>query len=153
MMSTYLPSVFGENLMDVFDDFDRFFDFDYPQVDRKLYGKRAGHVMKTDVREQEDKYEVVIDLPGFKKEEIKVELKEGYLTVSAGKSLEEGDKNQEGKYIRRERYVGNMSRSFFVGKDITKEDIHAKFEDGVLTLDFPKEAPKKVEETHYITIG
>ncbi|MBR6397896.1 MAG: Hsp20 family protein, partial [Lachnospiraceae bacterium] len=84
---------------------------------------------------------------------IKVELKEGYLTVSAGKSLEEGDKNQEGKYIRRERYVGNMSRSFFVGKDITKEDIHAKFEDGVLTLDFPKEAPKKVEETHYITIG
>ncbi len=145
-----VPSLFTN---DVFDDFDRFFDFDYPQVDRKLYGKRAGHVMKTDVREQEDKYEVVIDLPGFKKEEIKVELKEGYLTVSAGKSLEEGDKNQEGKYIRRERYVGNMSRSFFVGKDITKEDIHAKFEDGVLTLDFPKEAPKKVEETHYITIG
>ncbi|MBR7016113.1 MAG: Hsp20/alpha crystallin family protein [Lachnospiraceae bacterium] len=145
-----VPSLFTN---DVFDDFDRFFDFDYPQVDRKLYGKRAGHVMKTDVREQEDKYEVVIDLPGFKKEEIKVELKEGYLTVSAGKSLEEGDKNQEGKYIRRERYVGNMSRSFFVGKDVTKEDIHAKFEDGVLTLDFPKEAPKKVEETHYITIG
>ena len=145
-----VPSLFTN---DVFDDFDRFFDFDYPQVDRKLYGKRAGHVMKTDVREQEDKYEVVIDLPGFKKEEIKVELKEGYLTVSAGKSLEEGDKNQEGKYIRRERYVGNMSRSFFVGKDITKEDIHAKFEDGVLTLVFPKEAPKKVEETHYITIG
>ncbi len=145
-----VPSLFTN---DVFDDFDRFFDFDYPQVDRKLYGKRAGHVMKTDVREQEDKYEVVIDLPGFKKEEIKVELKEGYLTVSAGKSLEEGDKDKEGKYIRRERYVGNMSRSFFVGKDITKEDIHAKFEDGVLTLDFPKEAPKKVEETHYITIG
>jgi HSP20 family molecular chaperone IbpA len=145
-----VPSLFTN---DVFDDFDRFFDFDYPQVDRKLYGKRAGHVMKTDVREQEDKYEVIIDLPGFKKEEIKVELKEGYLTVSAGKSLEEGDKNQEGKYIRRERYVGNMSRSFFVGKDITKEDIHAKFDDGVLTLDFPKEAPKKVEETHYITIG
>ena len=145
-----VPSLFTN---DVFDDFDRFFDFDYPQVDRKLYGKRAGHVMKTDVREQEDNYEVVIDLPGFKKEVIKVELKEGYLTVSAGKSLEEGDKNQEGKYIRRERYVGNMSRSFFVGKDITKEDIHAKFEDGVLTLDFPKEAPKKVEETHYITIG
>jgi HSP20 family molecular chaperone IbpA len=145
-----VPSLFTN---DVFDDFDRFFDFDYPQVDSKLYGKRAGHVMKTDVREQEDKYEVVIDLPGFKKEEIKVELKEGYLTVSAGKSLEEGDKNQEGKYIRRERYVGNMSRSFFVGKDVTKEDIHAKFEDGVLTLDFPKEAPKKVEETHYITIG
>ena len=145
-----VPSLFTN---DVFDDFDRFFDFDYPQVDRKLYGKRAGHVMKTDVREQEDKYEVVIDLPGFKKEEIKVELKEGYLTVSAGKSLEEGDKDKEGKYIRRERYVGNMSRSFFVGKDVTKEDIHAKFEDGVLTLDFPKEAPKKVEETHYITIG
>ncbi len=145
-----VPSLFTN---DVFDDFDRFFDFDYPQVDRKLYGKRAAHVMKTDVREREDKYEVVMDLPGFKKEEIKVELKEGYLTVSAGKSLEEGDKDKEGKYIRRERYVGNMSRSFFVGKDITKEDIHAKFEDGVLTLDFPKEAPKKVEETHYITIG
>ena len=145
-----VPSLFTN---DVFDDFDRFFDFDYPQVDRKLYGKRAGHVMKMDVREQEDKYEVVIDLPGFKKEEIKVELKEGYLTVSAGKSLEEGDKDKEGKYIRRERYVGNMSRSFFVGKDVTKEDIHAKFEDGVLVLDFPKEAPKRVEETHYITIG
>ena len=145
-----VPSLFTN---DVFDDFDRFFDFDYPQVDRKLYGKRAAHVMKTDVREREDKYEVVMDLPGFKKEEIKVELKEGYLTVSAGKSLEEGDKDKEGKYIRRERYVGNMSRSFVVGKDITKEDIHAKFEDGVLTLDFPKEAPKKVEETHYITIG
>ena len=145
-----VPSLFTN---DVFDDFDRFFDFDYPQVDRKLYGKRAAHVMKTDVREREDKYEVVMDLPGFKKEEIKVELKEGYLTVSAGKSLEEGDKDKEGKYIRRERYVGNMSRSFFVGKDVTKEDIHAKFEDGVLTLDFPKEAPKRVEETHYITIG
>ena len=145
-----VPSLFTN---DVFDDFDRFFDFDYPQVDRKLYGKRAAHVMKTDVREHEDKYEVVMDLPGFKKEEIKVELKEGYLTVSAGKSLEEGDKDKEGKYIRRERYVGNMSRSFFVGKDVTKEDIHAKFEDGVLTLDFPQEAPKRVEETHYITIG
>ena len=144
-----VPSLFTN---DVFDDFDRFFDFDYPQVDRKLYGKRAGHVMKTDVREQEDKYEVVIDLPGFKKEEIKVELKEGYLTVSAGKSLEEGDKNQEGKYIRRERYVGNMSRSFFVGKDVTKEDIHAKFEDGVLTLDFPKEKPMALPERKTIQI-
>ena len=145
-----VPSLFTN---DLFDDFDHFFDFEYPQVDRKLYGKRAGHVMKTDVREHENKYEVAIDLPGFKKEEIKIELKDGYLTVSAGKSLEEGNKNDEGKYIRHERYVGNMSRSFYVGENMRQEDVQAKFEDGVLTLDFPKEAPKRVEEKHYITIG
>ncbi len=133
-----MPSIFGENL------FDDWMDFSFPDVDRALYGKRADHVMKTDVKEKEDGYEVDIDLPGFKKDEIRVMLDNGYLTISAAKGLDKDEKNKEGKYIRRERYAGTMSRSFYVGAQVKNEEVHAKFEDGILRLQVPKkqEAPK-----------
>ncbi len=133
-----MPSIFGENL------FDDWMDFSFPDVDRALYGKRADHVMKTDVKEKEDGYEVDIDLPGFKKDEIRVMLDNGYLTISAAKGLDKDEKNKEGKYIRRERYAGTMSRSFYVGAQVKNEEVHAKFEDGILRLQVPKkqEVPK-----------
>ena len=141
-----MPSIFGENL------FNDWMDFSFPDVDRKLYGKRADHIMKTDVREKEDAYEVMIDLPGFKKEEVKIELKNGNLTIHAAKTLDKEEK-KEGKYIRQERYSGNMSRSFYVGENVKVQDVQAKFENGILTLDIPKKDPKKpVEENHYVTI-
>ncbi|MBQ1922484.1 MAG: Hsp20/alpha crystallin family protein, partial [Lachnospiraceae bacterium] len=123
-------------------------------VEKKLYGGHAGRIMKTDVREHETGYEIAVDLPGFKKDEIKLELKDGYLTVSAAKGLEENEKDKKtGKYIRRERYSGSMSRSYFVGEDMKQEDIKAKFEDGVLNICLPKkELQQKVEENHFITI-
>lgn len=128
-------------------------DFSFPDIDRKLYGKHVNNIMKTDVKEKDGGYEVAIDLPGFKKEEVKAELKDGYLTISAVKGLDKDEKNQEGKYIRRERYVGNMSRSFYVGEDITENDIHAKFENGILMLDIQKkEEQKKVDQKRYVTI-
>ena len=142
-----MPSIFGENL------FNNWMDFSFPDIDRKLYGKHVNNIMKTDVKEKDGGYEVAIDLPGFKKEEVKAELKDGYLTISAVKRLDKDEKNQEGKYIRRERYVGNMSRSFYVGEDITENDIHAKFENGILMLDIPKkEEQKKVDQKRYVTI-
>ncbi len=142
-----MPSIFGENL------FNNWMDFSFPDIDRKLYGKHVNNIMKTDVKEKDGGYEVAIDLPGFKKEEVKAELKDGYLTISAVKGLDKDEKNQEGKYIRRERYVGNMSRSFYVGEDITENDIHAKFENGILMLDIPKkEEQKKVDQKRYVTI-
>lgn len=141
------PSIWNENL---FDDlmnleFPSFRDFD--NTDRKLYGKNANHLMKTDVHEHDDHYEVDIDLPGFKKDEITLDLENGYLTVGASKSLDEDHKNLKGKLIRQERYTGSMQRSFYVGEYITEEDISAKFEDGVLRLSVPKkEAPKLPEK-------
>ena len=103
-------------------------------------------------RELENTYELDIDLPGFKKDEVKIELDGGYLTISATKGANNDEQNKEGKYIRRERYTGTMSRSFYVGEDVQQEDIHAKFEDGILKLTVPKENPKKVEEKKYISI-
>ena len=110
--------------------------------------------MKTDIKEKKDGYELEIDLPGFKKDEVTAELNDGYLTVSAAKGLDQDEQEKEtGKYIRRERYAGNMSRSFYVGKDITEKDIHGKYENGILMLDIPKKAPeKKVEEKKFVTI-
>ena len=141
-----MPSIFGENL------FNDWMDFSFPDVDRKLYGKHVDRIMKTDVREKEDAYEVMIDLPGFKKEEVKIELKNGNLTIHAAKTLDKEEK-KEGKYIRQERYSGNMSRSFYVGENVKVKDVQAKFENGILTLDIPKKDPKKpVEENHYVTI-
>ena len=142
-----MPSIFGENLFN-----DDWMNFGFPEVDKALYGKHAGHEMKTDVRETESGYEVDIDLPGFKKDEINVELNNGYLSISAAKGLDKEEK-KEGKYIRKERYAGSMSRSFYVGKDITEKDIHGKYENGILMLDIPKKAPeKKVEEKKFVTI-
>ena len=97
----------------------------------------------TDVKETEHGYEVAIDLPGFKKDEVKAELKDGYLTISAARGLDKDEQDKNGTYIRRERYAGNMSRSFYVGEDITETDIHAKFENGILMLDVPKKEEKK----------
>lgn len=144
-----MPSIFGENLFDEWmNDFDReFFGSRNP-----LYGKHAKNMMKTDVRETENTYELDIDLPGFKKEEITAQLKDGYLTIAASKGLDKDQKDKEGKYIRQERYAGAMSRSFYIGNAIHQEDIHARYEDGILKLSIPKKAPKTVEEKNYISI-
>ena len=142
-----MPSIFGENLFN-----DDWMNFSFPDVDKALYGKHAQNVMKTDVRETEGGYEVDIDLPGFKKDEINAQLENGYLTISASKGLDKEEKNKEGKYIRKERYAGAMSRSFYVGDDIKQEDIKAKYEDGILKLSIPKKDEKAVESKKYISI-
>ena len=146
-----MPSIFRDNLFDDWmDDFSWMRDFG--NVDRKLYGKHAGREMLTDVRDHEDHYEVEIDLPGFKKDQIQVELHDGTLTITAQKGLEQNEKNNEGKYVRQERYSGMMSRSFYVGENMTEEDIKAKFEDGVLKLNIPKKEEKKLPEKKTIMI-
>ena len=142
-----MPSIFGENLFN-----DDWMDFGFPEVDKALYGKHAGNVMKTDVKETDTGYEVDIDLPGFKKDEINAQLDNGYLTISAAKGLDKDEKDKKGKYIRKERYAGAMSRSFYVGKDVTQEDIKAKYEDGILRLSVPKKEAKAVENKKYIAI-
>ena len=142
-----MPSVFGK---DIFDDF--MDDFGFPDVNKELYGKHAKNVMNTDVRELEDGYEIIMDLPGFKKDEIEIMLENGYLNVSATKGLDKDESDKAGKYIRRERYAGSMSRSFYVGDDITHEDIHAKFENGILKLDVPKKEAKAVEAKKRVAI-
>lgn len=151
-MSTYLPTVFGENLMDVFDDFDRNFFRDVHNVDRTLYGKHAQHVMKTDVKETEDGYEVDVDLPGFKKDEINLELNQGYLIISAEKSLEKTNENKKGKMLRQERYAGVMQRSFYVGESVTETDVKASYESGVLHISVPKKETRKLPEKKTILI-
>ena len=147
-MSTYLPTVFGENLMDVFDDFDRNLFRGFGNVDHALYGKHAQNVMKTDVKETDKGYEVDVDLPGFKKDEIHLELNDGYLTISAEKSMEKDDENKKGKILRQERYVGVMQRSFYV----TEEDIKASYESGVLHVIIPKKDVLKAPEKKTILI-
>ncbi len=144
-----LPSIFGENLFDDWMDFPR---MDFPDIDRKLYGKHAANVMKTDVHEHDDGYEMDIDLPGFKKDEINLSLENGYLTVSAAKGLDKEKKDKKGKIIRQERYAGSSQRSFYVGEAITEEDVKARFEDGVLKLSIPKKDAKKVPEKKLIAI-
>ena len=140
-----MPSIFGE---DLFNDW-----FSFPDIDKKFYGKNTDQVMKTDIKEKDNEYEVDIELPRFKKEDVKAELKDGYLTISAAKNVNNDEKKEDGKYIRKERFSGNVSRSFYVGEDMTQEDIHAKFEDGMLKLTVPKKEAKKVEDKKsYITI-
>lgn len=151
-----MPSFFRENLFDDWFDFPDFRDLD--RTERKLYGRHADRLMKTDVHEHDDHYEVDIDLPGFKKDEIGLELKDGYLIISAAKGLDQDEQDKKNKknkkFVRRERYVGSMSRSFYVGEDLKQEDIHAKYECGVLKLSFPKVDQQKpqVEEHNYIAI-
>ena len=142
-----MPSIFGENLFN-----DDWMDFGFPEVDKALYGKHANNVMKTDVKETDTGYEVDIDLPGFKKDEINAQLDNGYLTISAAKGLDKDEKDKKGKYIRKERYAGAMSRSFYVGEGVTQEDINAKYEDGILRLSVPKKEAKAVENKKYIAI-
>ena len=137
-----MPSIFRDNL---FDSFMEDFAFpSFPDIDRTLYGKHARNLMKTDVKETEGGYEVDIDLPGFKKDEIQMELVNGNLTVSAAKGLDKDEKDEKGTYVR---------RSFYVGEHVTEEDIHPKYENGILTFHIPKEEKKAVEEKkHYISI-
>ena len=153
-MSNYLPTVFGENLMDVFDDFDRSFFRGFGNIDHTLYGKHAQHMMKTDVKETDDSYEVDIDLPGFKKDEIHLELNNGYLTISTEKSVEKDNEGKKGKMLRQERYSGVMQRSFFVGEHLTEEDIKASYDSGVLHVIIPKkDAPKAPEKKTILIEG
>ena len=146
-----MPSLFGENLFDEF-----FEDFPMPRefqnIDRRLYGKNAAREMKTDVHEHEDHYEVDIDLPGFKKDEITLSLENGYLSVTAAKGVDKDEKNKKGKIVHQERYEGSMTRSFYIGENVKEEDVQAKYEDGVLTLDFPKEKPVALPERKTIQI-
>ncbi len=145
-----LPTIFGENL---FDDFmDDAFERNFFGSRNPLYGKHSKNLMKTDVKETETGYELDIDLPGFKKDEISAHLEDGYLTVSAAKGVDKDEKDKEGRYIRRERYSGSMTRSFYVGNAVTEEDIKAKYEDGILSLSIPKKDPKAVEAKKYIAI-
>ena len=117
-----------------------------------LYGKHAKNLMKTDVRETDSSYELAIDLPGFKKEDIQAQLKNGYLTISASKGLDKDETDKEGRYIRQERYTGQCCRTFYVGDGISQEEIRAKFEDGILKLSVPKKQPKAIESSQYISI-
>ena len=145
-----MPSIFNDN---VFDDF-----FDFPfyddKAEKKLYGHHAANLMKTDIQEHDDGYTLEMDLPGFKKEEIQIELNNGYMTISAAKGLDEDEKDKKsGKYIRRERYTGSCQRSFYDGEDVTEEDIKAEFKHGILKLFVPKkEAKPAVEQKKYVSI-
>ena len=144
-----MPSIFGESLFDDwFDDFDR----QMQHMDRRLYGRNAKREMKTDVREKEDGYEIDMDLPGFKKDQVELSLENGYLTVTANKRFDKDEKDDKGRMIRQERYAGSMQRSFYVGDNMTEEDVKARFEDGVLHLNLPKKDAKKVPEKKTICI-
>ncbi|MDW2798580.1 Hsp20/alpha crystallin family protein [Clostridium boliviensis] len=136
-----MPSIFGDNLLSNWMDF---------PFDRSFFGTKE--TMKTDVREVDNGYELDIDLPGFKKEDIKARLSEGYLTITAAKAENKEEKDQNGRYIRRERYSGSMSRSFYVGNGLKEEDIHAKFENGILKLSVPKNKKNEIEQNNYISI-
>ena len=146
-----MPSIFGEYL------FDEFFDDDFPMIPMRsirnpLYGKNTKNLMKTDVRETDNTYELDIDLPGFKKDEVQLDLKDGYLTISAAKGLDKDQEDKKGKYIRQERYAGACSRSFFVGEGIEPRDVSAKFEDGILRVSLPKQVKKELPRNSTITI-
>ena len=141
-----LPSTFGENL------FDSLFDTAF---DRKFFGNgntSRANVMKTDVKESDDAYTVDIELPGFKKEDVSVRFENGTLTVTATKADNNDQKDEKGAYVRRERYSGSCSRSFYVGEGVEEKDIHAKFEDGTLRLAIPKKDPKAIESKKCIAI-
>ena len=145
-----LPSIFGENLFD--DWFESPIEKTFFGERNPLYGKHAKNLMKTDVRETDSSYELAIDLPGFKKEDIQAQLKNGYLTISASKGLDKDETDKEGRYIRQERCTGQCCRTFYVGDGISQEEIRAKFEDGILKLSVPKKQPKAIESSQYISI-
>ena len=144
----YRPGICREGLFGNMFPFDEKF---FTEKKEPLYGKNVSRLMKTDVRETDTTYEVDVDLPGFKKEDINVNYENGYLTISTSKGLDKDEKDKEGHYIRQERYVGNMTRSFYLG-DIPKEDIKAKYEGGVLRLSVPKSDMKQIENTSTISI-
>lgn len=143
-----MPSIFGEDLFDhVWDNFFR------PTGNTGRYHTQTANVMRTDVKESDAGYELDIDLPGYKKENIKIELKGGYLTIGVESEQNQEQKEEEGRYIRRERYYGTCSRSFYIGDEVTQQDIKAKFEDGILKVFVPKKEVKPaIEESKYIQI-
>ena len=145
-----MPSIFGENLFDNWMDFP--FEDELFGKKNPLYGKHEKNLMKTDVRETKDGYEVDVDLPGFKKDNISAQLQDGYLTISASKGLDKDEQEKDGTYIRKERYSGSMSRSFYVGEGVTQDDVHAKFEDGILRLSLPKKDVKSLPKENFIAI-
>ena len=140
-----VPSIFSENI------FDNFFGDDFFGEHSPLYGKHGKNLMKTDIHEKDGGYELAIDLPGFKKDEISLDIKDGYLSISAQKGLDKDEEDKKGRIIRQERYAGVCSRSFYVG-DVKPEDVKAKYESGVLTISLPKDEPKKLENKSRITI-
>ena len=145
-----LPMIFGENLFD--DLFNDTFERSLWNTDKTLYGKNAGRIMKTDVHETEDSYELDVDLHGFKKEEINVELHDGYLTISATKSLDKDETDQKARrVIRQERYSGTSQRTFYVG-DVKPDEVKCKYESGVLSVEVPKRDAKRVNSPHTIMI-
>ena len=148
-----MPSIFGNDMFGDFFTDPWFDDKEFKDMQKKLYGHRAKNVMSTDVKEVENGYELEMDLPGFKKDEIKASVENGYLTISAARGLDEDEKDKKsGKYIRRERYAGPCERSFYVGEGISQDDIKASFQHGILKLFIPKEPEKSVEEKKYVAI-
>ena len=150
-----MPSIFGENLFDdFFGDFPFYYDKDMKNVEKKLYGRKASHVMKTDIKETDNGYELIVDLPGFTKDEVQATLENGYLTISAEKGLDKDEKEKEtGHYIRKERYAGACRQKLYVGEDVEQSDIKAEFKHGILTLFVPKkEAKPAVEQKKTIAI-
>ena len=146
-----VPSILGKDMFDDFFGFPFYDDKDYRKMEKKLYGHREKNLMKTDVKESDSGYELEMDLPGFKKEDVKVSLENGYLTISASK--ESGDEKENGKYIRRERYSGTCQISFYIGEEIGQEDVKGEFKHGILKLFIPKiERKPAIEEKKYITI-
>ena len=145
-----VPSIYGENMFDEFFDNNGFFGSHSP-----LFGKNSKNLMKTDIRETDDAkaYRFAVELPGFKKDEISLDIKDGYLTIAAQKGLDKDEEDKKGRYIRQERYTGACSRSFYVGTDLQPKDVNAKFTDGILELTFPKEAPKKEPDVTRVEIG
>lgn len=145
-----LPSIFGEDLFDDF--FSDPFGTRFMQGRDPLFGKHGKALMRTDVRETEDSYELDVDLPGFKKDEIDLDLQDGNLTIRAAKGLDKDEQDKRGKYIRQERYAGALSRSFYVGEAVEPDQVSAKFEDGILRLTVPKAAKKELPKTSTIAI-
>ncbi|HAT82667.1 MAG TPA: Hsp20/alpha crystallin family protein [Eubacterium sp.] len=140
----FMPTLFRRN-NDIFDPFDDFFDFGFDH--------RQSGLMKSDVKETDNGYELMMDLPGATKDDVKIQLKDGVLNVEATAKKSNEEKDENGKYLRKERFEGSCSRSFYVGDDVKEDDIKAKFENGVLTVDFPKVQPKEeIPETEYIQI-
>ena len=131
-------------------NFNPFHDFD--ELERAFFSDNALGEFKADIQEDGDNFVLEADLPGFKKDEISVELENGYLTISASKGLDKDEEDKKGKYIRKERYAGSMSRSFYVGDGITEDDIKAKYENGILKLSIPKKEAKAVEQKKHIAI-
>ncbi len=147
-----MPSIFGESLFDELMDFP--WEREQYNTSRKnpVFGKNEKNLMKTDVRELAGSYELDMDLPGFKKNEIMIKLENGYLMVSAAKAVDRDNQAEKGSYLRRERYVGSCSRSFYVGEDVRQDEIKARYEDGILRLSIPKKDKKQVEQSKYISI-